>query len=91
MIAGAEDRESVRFATSGGGVVGFCEAGKSADAAISESELWHGSANSRRHDCLKKTLVMCADILIFDLPIFARACGRVSIGGDPDKRPVNRL
>src|ERR1700744_4244529 len=24
------------------------------------------------------------------LPNFARACGRVSVGGDPDKRPVNR-
>ena len=21
---------------------------------------------------------------------YARACGRVSVGGDPDKRPVNR-
>jgi hypothetical protein len=24
------------------------------------------------------------------LPKFARACGRVPVGGDPDKRPVNR-
>ena len=27
----------------------------------------------------------------FASPYFARACGRVSVGGDPDKRPVNRL
>jgi hypothetical protein len=27
---------------------------------------------------------------IFRLAQIARACGRVSVGGDPDKRPVNR-
>src|SRR3954470_10003586 len=26
-----------------------------------------------------------------ELPFFARACGRVSIGGHPDKRPDSRL
>jgi len=27
---------------------------------------------------------------IYTLAQIARACGRVSVGGDPDKRPVNR-
>jgi len=29
-------------------------------------------------------------ILFADLPKFARACGRVSVGGHPDKRPDSR-
>jgi hypothetical protein len=29
--------------------------------------------------------------LFYLLPNFARACGRVSIGGHPDKRPDSRL
>jgi hypothetical protein len=38
----------------------------------------------------KKVLVKRANLLICGLAQIARACGRVSIGGDPDKRPVNR-
>ena len=34
---------------------------------------------------------MSCEISIIDrLAQIARACGRVSVGGDPDKRPVNR-
>jgi hypothetical protein len=29
--------------------------------------------------------------IIYSLAQIARACGRVSVGGDPDKRPVNHL
>ncbi|VTZ27161.1 hypothetical protein MPC4_30213 [Methylocella tundrae] len=39
----------------------------------------------------KKCLCSARISLFLPLPIFARACGRVSVGGDPDKRPVNRL
>ncbi|WP_297298678.1 hypothetical protein [uncultured Methylovirgula sp.] len=38
----------------------------------------------------EKVLVKRANPLICLLAQIARACGRVSIGGDPDKRPVNR-
>jgi len=34
---------------------------------------------------------MLANVIIFSLAQIARACGRVSVGGDLDKRPVNRL
>jgi hypothetical protein len=36
-------------------------------------------------------LRLAASSLIESLPNFARACGRVSIGGHPDKRPDSRL
>jgi hypothetical protein len=29
--------------------------------------------------------------IIWGMPKFARACGRVSVGGHPDKRPDSRL
>ena len=38
----------------------------------------------------QKVLVKRANPLICLFAQIARACGRVSIGGDPDKRPVNR-
>jgi hypothetical protein len=38
----------------------------------------------------KKTLVNLSDSNNVCLAQIARACGRVSVGGDPDKRPVNR-
>src|SRR5205085_3210445 len=36
-------------------------------------------------------LRLAATSLICGLPNFARACGRVSVGGHPDKRPDSRL
>src|SRR5207247_4935850 len=39
----------------------------------------------------QKTLRLETKSLISFLPNFARACGRVSIGGHPDKRPDSRL
>ena len=38
----------------------------------------------------KKPLEISSDVPIFRVAQIARACGRVSRGGDPDKRPVNR-
>ncbi len=38
----------------------------------------------------KKILRRGPECIFSPLPNFARACGRVSVGGDPDKRPVNR-
>jgi hypothetical protein len=39
---------------------------------------------------LKFSLVSAENLNIYPLAQIARACGRVSVGGDPDKRPVNR-
>ncbi|MBN9603930.1 MAG: hypothetical protein J0G33_13490 [Afipia felis] len=39
---------------------------------------------------LKKALRASAKTHISPLPNFARACGRVSVGGYPDKRPDSR-
>jgi hypothetical protein len=39
----------------------------------------------------KKELVKLQNFPIFSFAQIARACGRVSVGGDLDKRPVNRL
>jgi hypothetical protein len=36
-------------------------------------------------------LTSSLSVLLEDLPYFARACGRVSVGGHPDKRPDSRL
>src|ERR1043166_9557072 len=41
----------------------------------------------RREDRLTSSL----SVLLEDSPYFARACGRVSVGGHPDKRPDSRL
>ncbi len=43
--------------------------------------------------CIRKTFVLQveANSLIWESPNFARACGRVVIGGHPDKRPDSRL
>jgi hypothetical protein len=38
----------------------------------------------------QKRLVKLQKRRIYILAQIARACGRVSVGGDPDKRPVNR-
>jgi hypothetical protein len=38
----------------------------------------------------KKLLHRCANALMSRPPNFARACGRVSVGGHPDKRPDSR-
>jgi hypothetical protein len=38
----------------------------------------------------KKPLDLRLCMHMFRLAQIARACGRVSVGGDPDKRPVNR-
>src|SRR5258705_3180891 len=38
----------------------------------------------------KKSCIAIAIHLFAQLPNFARACGRVSIGGHPDKRPDSR-
>jgi hypothetical protein len=38
----------------------------------------------------KKSLDLRRRMHMFRLAQIARACGRVSVGGDPDKRPVNR-
>jgi hypothetical protein len=38
----------------------------------------------------KKSLVSREFSPMYLLAKIARACGRVSVGGDPDKRPVNR-
>jgi hypothetical protein len=38
----------------------------------------------------KILLVSPENPIIHSLAQIARACGRVSVGGDPDKRPVNR-
>jgi hypothetical protein len=46
---------------------------------------------SLRSLALKKTLVMLWNVTIFSLAQIARACGRVSVSGDLDKRPVNRF
>jgi hypothetical protein len=39
----------------------------------------------------QKLLRQRAEWIISELPNFARACGRVSVGGHPDKRPDSRL
>jgi hypothetical protein len=44
----------------------------------------------RKSEFEKKPLELRAILHIFRLAQIARACGRVSVGGDPDKRPVNR-
>jgi hypothetical protein len=38
----------------------------------------------------KNILVIHPKARIYQIAQIARACGRVSVGGDPDKRPVNR-
>jgi hypothetical protein len=41
--------------------------------------------DSEKNSCNALALRLCAQ-----LPNFARACGRVSVGGHPDKRPDSR-
>ena len=53
--------------------------GKSGAGAAQENSPW-----------TKKLLVIPRVLNIYPLAQIARACGRVSVGGDPDKRPVNR-
>ena len=43
-------------------------------------------ARGKKTSCIPRTF-----FLFRELPNFARACGRVSVGGHPDKRPDSRL
>jgi hypothetical protein len=38
----------------------------------------------------KNSCIACSTRLFRELPNFARACGRVPVGGHPDKRPDSR-
>lgn len=44
----------------------------------------------KSHQSEKKNLVIGANRRIYRFAQIARACGRVSVGGDPDKRPEKR-
>jgi hypothetical protein len=46
--------------------------------------------NRKNRRCGKKCLHRCAIALMSRSPNFARACGRVPVGGHPDKRPDSR-
>jgi hypothetical protein len=55
------------------------------------SSLWlRCAAQKKSNDAGQKPLVFGAKGRIYSFAQIARACGRVSVGGDPDKRPVNR-
>lgn len=54
----------------------------------SEQRLKAAAENSKKNQ--KNTCYPRRTELSADLPNFARACGRVSVGGHPDKRPDSR-
>ena len=61
---------------------------------LKRSRLARGAARKCSADLSfkTKTLAQCGcNSLLAKLPNFARACGRVSVGGHPDKRPDSRL
>jgi hypothetical protein len=61
--------------------------------AIPSAHLRFDNARPRASSdgCVPNCLRLRAKSIIYLLPNFARACGRVSIGGHPDKRPDSRL
>ena len=55
------------------------------------SEQTENSGELPNRDTSEKCLHFAATVLCNVRSVFARACGRVSIGGHPDKRPDSRL
>jgi hypothetical protein len=82
-----DEAESLRLERLRLEVTGFAKVGKrGAEPTRSIPISFFASFGERG----KILLVSPENPIIHPLAQIARACGRVSVGGDPDKRPVNR-
>jgi hypothetical protein len=72
-------------------VIGFLDGGKHPRWCVNDAGCRADVQQGRKKPQITKISLEPRQFMrIFRLAQIARACGRVSVGGDPDKRPVNR-